>query len=152
MAIRTKGADDLNQLGAALKEAGDRDLTKQLRKEFREIGRPIGRKVLIKGAEEMPQRNGFAARVVEQGRVGIGASLGGRITSVRIILKNKGVDLRRVDRGILRHPVWGNRENWVAQQVPEGAFTRAFNSEAKEARKAALTAAQATLKTVSRKV
>lgn len=150
--IRVEGNDDLQKLADALKDAGDKDLQKQVSGALRSVAKPLGERVLRRGAEHMPQRGGLAARVADMGRVGVSASLRGRVASVSVILRNKGVDLRSLDAGMLRHPVFGNRKAWTAQRIPAGAFTRAFDAEAREAQDAATKAAQSALDDVARKV
>lgn len=151
MNFRTEGADDLDRIAAALREAGDRDLQKQVSAALRTEAKPLGQEVIRQGADEMPRRGGFADRVRGQSRVGVSNSLRGRTASVQVLLKNKGADLRSLDRGILRHPVFGNRGAWVAQSVPGQTFSRAFEAQVDKARDAAVKGAQAALDDVARK-
>lgn len=151
MAIRTEGADDLQRLAEALKAAGDKDLQKQVSKSIREEAKPLGQRVLRRGAEDLPQRGGLADRVQALGRVGVSSSLRGRVASVQVLLRNKGADLKSMDAGIVRHRVFGS-DRWVAQSIRAGAFSRAFDTEAGEARKAALKGAQKALDDAARKV
>lgn len=155
--FRTAGADDLDRIAHALKEAGDKDLQKAIGKAFRDEVKPLGQRVLLRGADELPQRGGFADRVRNLGRVGSSNALRGNTTSVRVILRNKGADLSRVNRGLIRHPVFGRDDRarsdwtWVGQPVRPGAFSRAFEEEAGPVREAALKAAQGVLDDVARK-
>lgn len=150
--IRTDGADDLDRIAAALRQAADRELQKKVSGAMRGPARVLGRVVLDEGSQEMPSRGGLAARIRELGRVGVSNSLRGRVASVNVILKNKGVNLKALDVGVLRHPVFGNRGWWVQQQVPGGAFSRAFDREAGSVRDEVTKAAQDVLTDVARKV
>jgi hypothetical protein len=153
-AFRIQGTEDLQRIGTALKEAGDKDLQKAVSGAIRSEAKPFGERVLRRGAGEMPARGGFRARVLGQGRVGVSASLRGRLASVSVILRNKGVDLKALDAGILRHPVFarqGMSRTWVRQSVPQGAFSRAFDLESAPVREKALDAAQGVLDDVARK-
>lgn len=174
--IRLEGVEQLQKIADALKEAGDKDLQKQVSAALRGEAKPLGARVLARGAEEMPHRGGLAARVADIGRVGVSSALRGRVASVQVILRNKGVDLKSMDAGIVRHPVFlRNRTDllrrktvrgkgghilggedrkdwtWVRQSVPAGAFRRAFEAESAEVQQAALKAAQAVLDDVARK-
>ena len=150
--VRTTGADDLDRIAAALKQAADTDLNKQVSAAMRKVARPLGAKVIEEGSQDMPQRGGLAARIRELGRVGVSNSLRGRVTSVNVILKHRGVNLRSLDAGVLRHPVFGNRGVWVQQQVPGGAFSRAFEREAPKVRGEVTRAAQDVLEDVAKSV
>lgn len=156
--IRTEGADDLQRLADALKEAADKDLQKQVSAAIRGEAKPLGQRVLRRGAEQMPHRGGLAERVAALGRVGVSNSLRGRVASVQVLLRNKGVDLKAMDAGFVRHPVFARstqtRKEWTwrRQDVPAGAFTKAFEAGAAEVRDAALRGAQAALDDVARKV
>jgi hypothetical protein len=44
--------------------------------------------------------------------------------------KGKGVDLNALDRGRLRHPLFGNRRHWYGQTVPVGWFARPMEANA----------------------
>lgn len=157
MTLRIEGTDDLQKVADALKEAGDKDLQKRISGALRSEAKPLGLRVLRRGAEEMPHRGGLSARVAGEGRVGVSSALRGRVASVSVILRNKGVDLKSMDAGILRHPVFGRADRsrkewaWTRQSVPAGAFRRAFDAEAAEVQKAAVKAAQDVLDDVARK-
>lgn len=151
MVVRVEGNDDMQRVADALKEAGDKALMNRVRKAMRDAGKPIGTRVLKRGAEEMPHRGGLSDRISGLGRVGVNNALRGRVANISIVLRVKGADLRAINRGTLRHPVFGNREVWVGQPVPEAAWTRAFEAEVDEARVAVLKAAQDALNDVARK-
>lgn len=156
MTLRIEGTDDLQRVADALKEAGDKDLQKQISGALRGEAKPLGLRVLRRGAEEMPHRGGLSERVAG-GSIGVSSALRGRVASVSVILRNKGVDLKAMDAGILRHPVFGRADRtrkdwaWTRQSVPAGAFRRAFEAEAAEVREKAVKAAQGVLDDVARK-
>lgn len=152
MVVRIQGTEDLQKVADALKEAADKDLQREVSAAIRGEAKPLGIRVLRRGAQDMPHSGGLADRVSGMGRVGVSASLRGRVASVRVLLRNKGVDLRSMDAGVVRHPVYGNRQAWVRQSVPVGAFTQAFEAEAKAVADAASKAAQKVVADVARKV
>jgi hypothetical protein len=153
--FESRGQKELGELAAALKDAGDKDLTNRVRAAMRGVAKPVGVRVLREGAQSMPHRGGFSARVAAQGRVGLATALVSRTLHVTLTLSNKGADMKSLDAGTLRHPVFkrGDRKAaWVRQSVPEGTFTRAFDAEAPTVAREVLTAAEVTLDTVARKV
>jgi hypothetical protein len=153
--IRTQGTDDLERLAAALKEASDRDLTNRVRKSMRDIAKPVGVRTLAGGAERMPRRGGMASRVRDRGKVGVTSAIASRTVHVTLTLNNQGANLKALDAGILRHPVWARADQprrWVRQSVPAKAFTAAFDVQAPVVRGQVLGAMQATLNEAARKV
>ncbi len=156
--IRTAGSDDLDKIAKALKEAGDKDLQKQVSAAMRKVAKPIGEQTLREGAEGLPHRGGLADYVASKGRIGVSNSLRGRSASVTIALRNKGVRFAAMNRGILRHPVYGRpgltrkQWTWAQQAIKPGLFSDAFEKQADTARKAVNKAAQDVLDDVARKV
>ncbi|HJR90329.1 MAG TPA: hypothetical protein VJ782_09260 [Aeromicrobium sp.] len=145
-------SDDLQRISRALKEAGDKGLQKRVSAAMRQEAKPLGERVLRAGAGKMPRRGGLSSRISSRGKVLISNSLGGKSASVTLRLKTSdGYDLRGLDRGQLRHPVYGHRKTWVRQSVPANAFTEAFEAEAPRFRQSILKAAQDTLNDVARK-
>ena len=154
MVVRIEGTDDLQRVADALKDAGEKDLVKAVSGALRGEAKPLGERVLRRGAESMPHRGGLSERVAGMGKVGVSSALRGRIASVSVILRNKGVDLKAMDAGVLRHPVFAQADRsrvWVRQSVPAGAFRKAFDAEAAEVQAKAVKAAQGVLDDVARK-
>jgi hypothetical protein len=64
---------------------------------------------------------------------------GGKNPSVRLTGKRKSKtgkqsDLAAIDKGRVRHPVFGNRKVWVVQQVRPGFFSRPTDAAAERVR------------------
>lgn len=57
-----------------------------------------------------------------------GGTVGVRVTATS--RKGKGVDLDALDRGRLRHPLFGNRRHWYQQAVNPRWFTRPMEANA----------------------
>ena len=76
------------------------------------------------------------AQRVAGARYGVKA-IGGREPAVRITATAKGkksVDLNRLDQGVVRHPLFGNRGHWYAQRVPPAWFSRPVMQQADNVR------------------
>lgn len=143
--IRTEGTDQLEAIGARLKEASDHALTNSVRASMRAVAKPLGESVLHEGAEKMPHRGGLAARVASLGKVGVSSALVQKNVRVVLLLRNTGVAMKALDEGVVRHPVYGNRGNWVAQAVRPHAFTEAFKHQQAQVQAALLAAGESTL-------
>src|SRR6266700_6098635 len=130
--VTTRGADKLTRLGRALKDAGDKDLQRELRRAMQRGGKPL-KDAARKGAlERLPKRGGLAERVASS-KFGVRTSTAGKGASVRIIGRS-GYDLQGMDEGLIRHPVWGNRKKWVSETVKPGWFSDAEEAAAPQGR------------------
>lgn len=125
--VRSK---DLGVLAKNLKEAGDGDLRKQLLAAIRKGAGKAIPDIRASASRTLPRRGGLAARVASQKfAVRTSLALGGG--SVRII--GQGMkELGDLDRGSLRHPVYGDRSNWVVQSVVPGFFSKPITAKLPE--------------------
>ena len=93
-----------------------------IRKRLREAGRPLGEHVRDQGSEAMPSRGGLAARLA-----GSPVSTALLASGVNIWVGNRRKSqFTLLNKGLLRHPVWGNPKVWRSQPVPEGTYSAAF--------------------------
>lgn len=131
---------DLRRLGDAYK-AGDRKFKSGVSKSLRSTATELAQVVIREGSALEPERGGLRARLAAA-RGGVTVALSGNNVSVSIRQKTtEGYALRQIDRGILRHPVFGEKRlrisskgelstAWVAQKVPEHAYTDVFERSA----------------------
>ena len=120
---------DLVALARDLRRAGATSLRRELYSGLGRAAKPLAQAVKDSAGRDLPQRGGLAARVA-------GSSIttrlsAGRTPSLRITArerKGKKIDLAALDRGGVRHPLFGNREHWYpkrgAQPVKPQWFTR----------------------------
>lgn len=125
----TDNAAAFKAAALALNEAGDKDLRNEVYATFRRITKPLGEKVIAGGAAEMPKHGGFAAQVAAA-KMGQSNATTGRNPGIALSFRTKpSHNLKTVDDGILRHPVFarsGATRVWVQQHVPAKAFTNPF--------------------------
>lgn len=152
--FRVAGVEDLAALGRRLKEAGDGDLRKALLAGIRSTNKPTIASIRASARATLPRSGGLAERVA-QATFGTRTSLGGNKVGVRITGSSKNLkNLRRLDRGINRHPVFqknrrafgllkttrgkgghvlGGTERsdwkWVDQKVTPGFFTKPIEAD-----------------------
>lgn len=125
--ISVSGADRLASLGAALRAAGDKDLRRELLKAMQRSAKPLKAAAREAAATRLPRRGGLAERVAGS-RFSAKTRTAGKNAGVRIVGASD-LDLRSMDRGRLRHPVYGHRR-WVNQQIPAGWFSDALEERA----------------------
>lgn len=121
--IEVRGADQLADVARRLKEAGDGELRKELLRGIRNEAKPLVKAVKDSVDEYLPNSGG-AADAVRRSSFGVRSRLSGKNAGVRIVGTGRQVRaLRRIDAGILRHPVFGNQQAWVAQRIRPGFFS-----------------------------
>lgn len=134
MAIRATGASELHLIAAALrKEANGRQIVNDMRREIRASARPaIQREVRESALEKLPHSGGLnewmAAAPV---RLSIRTSARSAGVSVRVGRNSRGghSDLKGLDAGTVRHPLYGNRGHWYGEAVTPGSISKAITEE-----------------------
>lgn len=143
-----EGLEDLRRLGEVYR-AGDKAIRKAIRDALSKVGKPVAEHVRDEGADDLPQRGGFAARI-QAARIGVSLTASTRTTSVALRLRTReGYDLGSVERGRLRHLVYGHKP-WIDQAVRAHVFGDAFGDQADEARDAVVRTVQDALATIAR--
>jgi len=118
--VTVRGADEIAHVSRLLREVGDKELRRDLYRGLNRATSPLKRAVKERARATLPSRGGLAARVASSS-IAV-RTRGGQHPGVRLVARGKA-NLDRLDRGVVRHPVFGNREVWVSQQVTPGWFT-----------------------------
>lgn len=104
-------------------------LRKELRQQLKEAASPMESAVLAHVAQYLP--SGYAPVMAAGLKVRPSQSLRGSGAGLKLSAYSKGVTRRRhirvIDRGTLRHPVYGNREAWVSQRVKPGFWSEVLS-------------------------
>lgn len=137
--IVVTGADELESLGRQLKELGDKDLRRELFRGFSRATKPLKADVKRSALQSLPSGGGLNrwvadARLATRTRVS-GKTVGVRIAGSRSNKQLRKSDLNAINRGRLRHPVFGNRKVWVTQEVKPGWFSEPLVAGADEVRR-----------------
>lgn len=114
--FQVTGADQFLALSKALKAAGEKDLRNELHAGMREAAREIMPLAREEAREILPHAGGMnelVAKAPMRVRVATGRDYG-----VSIVARKLGSGARGADFGRIRHPVSGNRDKWVSQDVP----------------------------------
>lgn len=119
--IRVDGARQLAQLSRAMANATP-ELRRELARGIREGTEPLKQEAINNIEPTLPSRGGLAAAVKADTKIvtvrrGRGANPGVRLTA------RSRRNVRRMDRGRLRKPLFGNRDFWYTQQIPPGWFS-----------------------------
>jgi hypothetical protein len=131
--VRIEGGEALERVARRLKAAGDKGLRKKLLAGIRRATRPLHKDIKAAAMRELPARGGLN-RFVASTKFSTKVRTSGRNVGVRIVAVKVGHDIRAIDRGRVRHPVWGNRRRWVNQRVRPGFFTKTIEASAPRVR------------------
>lgn len=121
--LRISGAEDLAALSKRLRAAGEsgKGLRRELLAAMQRSTKPIKQDVADSWASRMPHRGGLAGRRL---RLATRTRTGGQRVGVRIVsASSDGYDLGSIDKGNLRHPVFGNKKAWTTQRITAGIIT-----------------------------
>jgi hypothetical protein len=128
---RITGAAQLRQVAKAIKAAGDKGLSKELSAALRKAGgKPVQAAIRREADAVMPSRGGYQGDFGRSLRFRTTIRAAGRTASVRLVTFADGTrerrDIRALDRGLLRHPVYGRsrRLRGGARQANPWAVTR----------------------------
>lgn len=120
------GAESFLNLSKALKHAGRTEMRKELHKGIRKAARPLIPKARKEARSKLPQRGGLAERVArEPARTQVRT---GSDPGVRIVIGTKRGGARATNRGLIRHPVFG-QDVWVEQRIEPGWFDNSMMGE-----------------------
>lgn len=108
----------LRAIAVRLREAGDRANLNALRKSIRTSAAPLTAAVKDAARAQLPKGGGLNEQVANQ-RVSVSIRTGARTAGVRMTMS--APDTGQTDQGYVRHPVYGNRNNWVQQSIPDAA-------------------------------
>src|SRR5262245_41038793 len=108
--ITVTGADEFGRLARKLREAGAKDLRKELYAGINRAVKPLRTDVKTAAAEFMPARYGPTLA----GSLKVTARKRGGGSNPAIFLVGRAGNRRidAVNRGQLRHPLFGNRAHW----------------------------------------
>lgn len=149
MQVRFTGSLELRRVAAGIKAAGDKGLGKEMSAALRKAAKPVAESIKTTLVKSMPHRGGYQATVAKSVRFRTQVRSGARSGSVRIITyvdgKAERRDIRRLDKGELRHPNWGRSRTvrgkgrvpnkWSTTKVPAEFHRRGTEKAADEAEK-----------------
>lgn len=117
-----RGAEDFGRLARSLRAIGDKELKRELYRGLNRAAKPAKDKVKPSAQSELPKRGGLNDFIAGSTRASVRTRSGRRNPSVRIVARGPH-DVYALDRGRVRHPVFGNRNAWRTQQINPGWFS-----------------------------
>ena len=140
MTLELRGANQFAAVAKALKEAGDRVLTREFNKALRESARPFQEAVAREAETGLPRRGGVNDRVAKTAVPRVRKSNNRKGVGIRLVATGKlgAKSLARINKGFLRHPVYADQRKtrdqwkWVTQRVKPGFWDRAADETSKD--------------------
>lgn len=132
--LELRGADDVDALVRRIRTHADaKALRKELYAGLNRVTKPVREDMKASIGPSLPSRGGLAALVMAKASLTTSA-VAGRNAGVRIKARHRSYDLKRLNEGRLRHPVFGNRGVWVEQTegVNPGFLDEAFEKSKPE--------------------
>lgn len=123
-----RGADQLERLAAALKEAGAKDLQRELSKGLNRAVKPLKANVRQSAEDTLPRRGGLAAEIAAV-KLSTRRPNTKKGTGLRIVGRGK-YSLYHLDQGIIRHGAGGRN-----QPIRPGWWTRPTEDTAPDVRR-----------------
>jgi hypothetical protein len=135
--VEIRGTESLTLISKRLKQLGDgNEIPKQMTKEIRSAVPPIRVAVRRNAVGTLPSGGGLGEWVARS-RVTAAIRRSGRSAGIKLRAgrnsEKKRSDIRAIDKGRVRAPLFGNRSKWHLQSVKPGFFTDAVTDEGMEA-------------------
>jgi len=118
---------DMAKVQKALKDAGTKEMRTRLRKIMSEETKPLRQKIKKSALDTLPASGGLAKWAAKT--PSSNTDFRERSAGVRITMAKKGHDLAALNRGRLRHPLFGKRKHWYTQEIAEGFFTKPIEED-----------------------
>lgn len=146
--FRITGAGDFERIARDLKKANVED---EIRKALDRAGEQLIDDARESATSTLPTRGGLAARVAGstfEARV----QARGKTVTARLTAKDspgRSVDLKSLDGGVVRHPVYGDRGRWAEQKVPRGWFSKPIRKGLRKVRDELVTAVETVTRNIT---
>jgi len=115
-------ASELEAIAFRLRRAGDEDLARELTRAMRDAVDPVPGEIRAGLRSHLPNR--YADTLNADLDIKIIARSGGADADAAVAVyaqtRGKGRKLRRLDAGLLTHPLFGDREHWYTQEGGAG--------------------------------
>ena len=114
---------DWAKMAKELEKQGRRDLRKTLRKVLTDATKPARREMRDATRAALPKKGGLSKWAGKMPALTIHES--GPSVGATIKLGRKGHDFKALNRGRVRHPLFGNRDHWYVEGIESGWWDEA---------------------------
>lgn len=139
--FEVSGSARLHVLAAQIRAAGQKGLGQEMAKALNTAATPLQASVREESARTLPR--GYAPVFSESLRFRTALRTAARTASLRLTTyadgKRQRRDIRAINQGLVRHPLFGRRTRWYVTRVQPGFFDRGTRDAADQAEKKMLT-------------
>lgn len=122
LAVRIDGAARLRQVAADIRATGNEGLGRQMSRALAGTTKPISAAITAEAMRVMPESGGYRAVLSKSLRYKTSQRTAGRTAQLKLITYADGTGERRdvesLEKGELRHPVYGRSRTVRGQRVP----------------------------------
>lgn len=129
MDIKVTGVDEFAKVARQLKELGDKDLRRDLYAGLNRSVKPLIRDVKDATGDYLPERGGHADLVEAELKVK-SRKRSSRDPAIFLIGKAGSRDVASLNRGRVRHPLYGNRKRWYDTRIKPGFWSKTLEEGA----------------------
>ncbi len=152
---RLSGASgaELRYLAGKLRKAAARDLTRELRQGQRKAVRPLQKEIKAEALATLPKHGGYNVTMSKAVKVSVTTGTGRNALTIRVYAAGKADarDVRAVNAGILRHPLFGHRKSWHTTKVRAGFVDRPVDRLSDQILRESAEAAERVLESIARR-
>lgn len=130
MSVRVEGAEQLARVAGAATGAGPK-FRKELLAGIRKQGKPVITDVKAEAVSTLPAGGGLNDFIAKSS-FGVRTRTSGKQAGIRVVATKKNHDIESINKGIARHPLWGNKGHWFNTPVKPGFFDRPIEGRAPE--------------------
>lgn len=132
VSFRVTGGNRAHQLGRRLKALNDKALEKELKRGITRAMRPATKAVKTAVPQYMP--SGYAPVLAKALQLRTSNLASGLRVTGQARGNPRPREVTAINRGVLRHPLFGNRDRWYAQQVTPRFFHEPLEKQASQIR------------------
>jgi hypothetical protein len=138
------GLDDVAEMVRDLRKMGEKDVPKEMRAAGKRIGAPAAELIRDAAIEVLPHGGGLNTWVGARIKSTVLVKLSGKTVGIKIKTRHRGKsgasDLKALNNGKARHPLFGNTDHWYLTSVPAGFVEKALEPMADTAEREFLAA------------
>lgn len=140
MDLRIAGQAELRRIAAHIRATGDKGLGREFAKALEKAIEPVKQAIVEEAAETMP--SGYVETLTRSLKHRRTTRSAAREATVRLATHGEGKverrDLPSLNKGVLRHPLFGRRRKWYVTKIRPGFHDRAIERAGPAAEKAVL--------------
>lgn len=140
MDFRIAGQAELRRVAGQIRAEGDRGLAREFAKALEKAVEPVKAAIVASAEEAMP--SGYKETLTRSLKHRRTTRTAAREATVRLATHGEGKverrDLSSLNKGILRHPLFGRRSRWYVTKIEPGFYDRAVERAGPAAEKAIL--------------